>query len=134
MNVTTIKAKKIDSSKLTIISTIAALGAVLFTSLAQVTNGINYFIASETSYDIVRVGAIAILVSLLFIKAPRSMAMRLFLGLVASVMFFGSVWVLLNYQMLMIDTFVFMAVAIVFGVEALEPERLTLATYLAQTE
>lgn len=114
--------KKLNSSRLTILSAIAAMSAVLATSLTHVTNGINFFIATEISYDIVRVGVLAILVSLLFIKAPRSMAMRIFLGIIAAVVFISSTWMLLNYQMQMIDTFVFIISAIVFAIEALEPE------------
>lgn len=132
--IATTKLKRFDSAKVTILSTIATLVAVLYTSFTHVTNGINFFITPDISYDIVRAGAVAILISLLFITAPRSMAMRLFLGLIATVLFAGSIWLLLDYQMLLLDAVVFIAVAIVFCIEALEPERITLAAYLAQTE
>ncbi len=113
------------STKTTIVIVAAALTTVLATSIFHLENGIHYFISMSAVYNAVREGALLVLVSLLFIKPPRSILMRLFLGATGIMLHIGSVYLLLGYAMNLVDAFVFMAVAVVFMVEALEPQTIT---------
>lgn len=110
------------STKLTIITVALAVGSVLGASLLQLDNGLQYIIDYGMAYNALRVAILVLLMTLLFVRPPRPVAMRLFLGAAGVMLHVGALYLLFSYSLSMLDAFVFMAVAVVFAVEALEPE------------
>lgn len=76
--------------------------------------------SSAVEYQVVRVVLIALLFGLLFTTPPRSMRFRVALGVVSVVLLFGSAAMLLGYQMKILDAVIFLEIAIICGIEALE--------------
>lgn len=83
------------------------------------------FINTSLTYNMVRIGALLVLIGLLFIKPPRSVSVRAFIGAAGIALHAWSINALLNSTGIFLDALVFMAVAIVFEVEALEPQTAT---------
>lgn len=110
------------STKLTVTIVMGAALMVLATSVLHLENGINYFIVSSAAYDLMRAGALVVMLMILVTTPPRSAAMRTFLGLAGASLHIWSVAMLLQYQMQLFDGALFMAIAIIFEITALEPE------------
>ena len=111
------------STKLT--AAITAFSVALSTAAAVFQlDPITLFMNTSLTYTFIRLGALAVLVSLLFIKPPRSTAMRAFLALSGVALHGWCVNTLLATSSVF-DGFVFMAVAIVLEIEALKPQTVT---------
>lgn len=109
------------STKLTIISAIIAVSFGLLSSAFQ-TEGLRLFVAGGVLMDVVRLVTIGLLLGLLFFKPPRSIYMRLFFGISGGLLHLWSVNILLNASHNVLDGLIFMGVAVILVVEALEPK------------
>ena len=109
------------STKITIGTTALVVAAGLAASALHL-DIIRYFITTTPEFNLVRVGTLVMLVSLLFTKPPRSLYMRVLLGAAGAAFHVWSINALLNTVGASLDGLIFMAVAIVLEVEALEPQ------------
>lgn len=109
------------STKITIATTASVVTASLIASVFHL-DLITMFIDTSLTYNLVRIGAILVLLSLLVIKPPRSLSVRAFLGAAGIALHAWSINALLYSNGIFLDALVFMAVAIVLEVEALEPQ------------
>ncbi|MNG07031.1 hypothetical protein D3C84_903160 [compost metagenome] len=90
--------------------------------------------STTTEYQIIRLALTALLLGLLFSTPPRSMYFRILLAVVATVLLSGSLVMLLNYQMYALDAVMFIEIAIILAIEAIEsPAYLRLSTKKEQT-
>lgn len=105
-----------------VVSVLAALllGAVLASTLYYPVAGLQYLVTESWSYTGIRIVLLAVFAMMFVTQPPRAMAVRVFLGLVAALLFGVSVSLFFAYEMKVIDALIFMCSAIVIGVEALE--------------
>jgi hypothetical protein len=75
---------------------------------------------TDMTSSMLRIGVGVLLLVLLFTNPPRSYALRSVLGAGAIVLAIVSVQMLLSYRLYLLDAIVFLEVAILFGIEALE--------------
>ena len=79
------------------------------------------WLASTTiSFAVIRGIILALLGVLLVVRPPRPLYLRALIGAVAAALGATVVWLTATYMIQPIDTVVFIEVAIVFGIEALE--------------
>ena len=109
------------STKITIITAILAVSFGLLSSAFQ-TEGLRLLVAGGMLMDIIRLATIGLLLGLLFIKPPRSLYMSLFFGISGGLLHLWSVNILLNASHNIFDGMIFMVVAVILVVEALEPK------------
>lgn len=67
-----------------------------------------------------------LLVGLLVTDPPRSLILRSVIGTTSVLLVIISTYLLLNFQMFLLDAVVFLQVAIIFGIEALETRRIVI--------
>lgn len=75
---------------------------------------------TDTASLMLRIGVGTLLLALLLTNPPRSLALRTALGAWAVLLAFVSVQMLLGYRLYILDAIVFIQVAILFAIEALE--------------
>lgn len=92
-----------------------SLGTMLYpdTFLSQL-------VETSTAYLAIRVGIAVLLIGLLMTYAPRSAVFRLTLGVWALALAATALQLLFTYQMNFLDAVVFVELAIIFAIEALE--------------
>lgn len=103
------------------------IAATLLLVVALLVGGIYYpesllmsLTDTSDSYVAIRLTMAVLLLSLLLTKPPRSRLLRSVIGAWSIVLAVTSVQALLNYQLRLFDALVFLEVAVVFAVEALE--------------
>lgn len=84
---------------------------------------ITMFADDSTVFMALRAGIVVMLLSLLMTNPPRSQALRLLIGTWSVALIALTSHLFLNYQLLLLDAILFVEVAIIFGVEALEAKR-----------
>lgn len=106
------------------------ISTLLFVTLLYV-GGIyfpNTFLMSlaDTShtYTFLRGAIIVLLLSILITNPPRSFALRAMIGSWSFLLAIQSVEVLFSYKLRLLDSLVFMEVAIILGIEALETKQI----------
>ncbi len=113
---------------LLVIGTITLLGCMIAGQQLTSDSLLSVFWSSAIEYQVTRVVLVSLLLGLLFTTPPRSMRFRMALGLVAGALFCGSAAMLLGYQMRILDAVMFIQIAIIFAIEALEsPAHLRLS-------
>lgn len=103
-----------------IAGTIAFLIVIILNKMFTQDSLLQLFASSDPVLQIVRVGIIGLLLTLLLIAQPRSIYLRVMLGGASVFLAIGSVSLLLHYLIGMLDVVVFIQVAIIFAIEALE--------------
>lgn len=107
-------------TKLLIGSTLLLIVALLLGGLYYPDSLLMSLINTSDPYFYIR-GVIAVLLlSLLVTKPPRSRLLRTVIGAWSIVLGFVSIQSLFNYQLALFDALVFLEVAVIFAVEALE--------------
>lgn len=76
--------------------------------------------ANNTASQIIRVVVIGLLLALLFTSPPRSAYFRIALGFASAILTIGVAVLLSQYEMPALDSLLFVEVAIIFAMEALE--------------
>lgn len=79
---------------------------------------------TSLTYTTIRGGIIVMLISILVTKPPRALALRGMLGSWALLLALRAIDALLSYEMHVLDSVVFMEVAIILAIEALEKQPL----------
>jgi peptidoglycan/LPS O-acetylase OafA/YrhL len=111
-----------------VIGTISLLGFMITGQQLTGDSFLSELWSSAIEYQAIRVGLIALLFGLLLSAPPRSMRFRMVLSVVSVALLCGSAVILLGYQMKMLDAVVFIELAIIFAIEALEsPAHLRLS-------
>lgn len=106
--------------KLLIVGTILLTGALLVSGVFYPDYPLMWLASTSADYSVVRGVLIAILAVLLFSNPPRAVYFRIFLAACAGVLGIATIGLLLTYNMNLIDAIVFMEIAIIFAIEALE--------------
>jgi hypothetical protein len=103
-------------------------GSTLLITTALLIGGIFYpndffmhFAASSPLYTVLRISIIAILVGLLLTNPPRAVAFRTIVASWAALLGALSINLLVTYQVNLFDIVVFLELAVIFSIEALEP-------------
>ncbi len=82
--------------------------------------------STTTQYESLRGVLIALLLVLLFSHPPRALLFRWFIGALAAGLLLATISSLLSYSMKLLDAVVFVEIAIIFGIEALEEKTVHL--------
>lgn len=109
-----------NSNKTIILATTVTLALVLAMSQTNIVPGISLFIGQGAAIDAIRAIALTLLVSLMFIKVPRPMLLRVVLGISSVALVVGSIYLMGSYQLELLDGLLFITIASVLGFEALE--------------
>ena len=98
---------------------------LMFTGGIYFPNTIEMSLADTSfAYTILRAGIIALLISILVTKPPRSLALRGMIGSWSFLLFVQAVEALLSYELRLLDGIVFIKVAIILAIEALETTQI----------
>lgn len=75
------------------------------------------------AFTLLRAVICVLLIGLLFTNPPRSSTLRYIVGAGSVLLFIVNAYLTLNFQILLFDAIVFLEVAIIFGIEALESRK-----------
>lgn len=103
-----------------IAGTILLLAIVTVGSILSINHPLLLFGTMTFEYDAIRLALIVLLMGLLFSAPPRSIPFRVILGAVAGTLLIGSVIMMMNYQIGILDAVLFGQVALIFAIEAAE--------------
>lgn len=78
---------------------------------------------TTTTFTVLRAVICLMLIGLLFTNPPRSLALRSIVGVGSVFLFVMNAYLVTNFQVFLLDAVVFLEVAIIFGIEALESRR-----------
>jgi hypothetical protein len=106
--------------KILITLTILLIGALLLCGMYLPNAPLMWVASTALNYAYIRIGLLLVLLGLLFTNPPRALYFRAALGLVALILGVTTVYMLFTYQMYVVDVVVFLEVAIICGLEALE--------------
>lgn len=95
------------------------LAIMIGTAVAQ-DNLVQAFASSEPVLQVIRLLLIGLLASLFFTSPPRNIYFRLILGVCSVFLAVGSIAMLVDYYMLVLDTLIFIEIAIIFVINAIE--------------
>lgn len=108
--------------KILIFGTIILMTALLISGIWFPTYPLMWLASSSLSYEIIRSALIVILTILLFSNPPRAIYFRILLAVCATSLGISTIVMLGSYNMNLIDAIVFMEIAIIFAIEALEAQ------------
>lgn len=109
-------------NKLIMTVTAAFLFYMSATVYYGINNGVDLFINHSTMFMYVRLGLIGALALLFFTQVPRSIATRMFVGIISAILLLANAYYVLDATMAPLDGMMFSVVAIILGIEALEYE------------
>lgn len=109
--------------RLLIIVTVFLVGIMLFDSLYYKDAPLMWLASTSLDYAYMRTVLVIVLISLFVSSPPRSQHFRLFLGSFALALFGSTLWLSLSYAIDLLDTVIFIEVAIIFMLEALEADQ-----------
>jgi hypothetical protein len=112
--------KEICMKKIIVFGTILLIVALLTGGLYFPDYPLMWMASTSTQSEVIRLGLIAILTVLLFSNPPRAAYFRLLLAIGAVILGIITIFMVFNYQMNLIDALVFIEVAVILSVEALE--------------
>lgn len=95
------------------------LATIIGTAVAQ-DSLVQVFASSEVALQVIRLLLIGLLVSLFLTSPPRSIYFRSILGVCSVFLATGVVTMLAKNYMLLLDTIVFIEIAIIFAIDAIE--------------
>lgn len=108
------------ATKYIILMLIGLVGASFVISVSDIDPIMHAFLAGGVAANVLRLGILALLVMLLVTNPPRSLRIRL-LSIAASAMMVGlCMFQLLSYNAFVVDAIIYIELAIVFAIEALE--------------
>lgn len=111
-----------------IAGTIALLAAITVGTTLWHDTLLQAFASSDLLLQGVRVALIGLLVGLLLTSPPRSIEFRIVLAAMSIVLGLGALSTLLQYSLPLLDSLVFIEIAIIFAIEAIEaPEAVRTA-------
>ena len=113
------------TSKVLIGLTLAFVAALLVGGVYFPNSFAMAFAGTSSAFMVVRIAIAILLSALLFTKPPRSVYFRAMLGVWAVSLSILASQLLMNYQLNLLDAVMFIEVAIIFGVEALESSLAT---------
>lgn len=116
-----------------IITTTLLIGAMLFDGVYYPDSPLMWLASTAITYAFIRLGLVVILLGLLAFRPPRSFQARVFLGSVASVLGIVTLVLVGQYNIAFLDAIVFIEVAIILMIEALETDQLTVRQLAAKT-
>jgi len=119
-------------NKILIGFTFLLVAAALVGSMMHTNDPFMWFVSSQPAFQAVRGTLLLALLALLFSRPPRSLAFRVMLGLCAMVVAVMTAHGVQTYEVNLIDAVLFIEVAIIFGIEALEIESLSTQTERAK--
>lgn len=106
--------------RLIIIATIAFLVGIGISTATIQDPVLQAFASGDIASQVVRVLLIGLLTSFLFIEPPRSIHFRAFLGVASVALAVGVCTMMFKYIMAPLDAVMYVEVAIIFAIEALE--------------
>ncbi len=89
---------------------------------------------TTTTFAALRAVVAVLLVGLLITNPPRSIVLRSIIGVTSLLLVSISTYLVMNFQMYVLDAVVFLQVAIIFGIEALESRRIVIPVREKRTE
>jgi hypothetical protein len=116
-----------------IITTTLLIGAMLFDGVYNPNSPLMWMASTATAYAYVRLALIVILLGLLAFRPPRSFLGRIFLTVVGLGLVSSTLVLVGQYDIAFLDAIVFVEVSIIFLIEALETDQLTLRQLGAKT-
>lgn len=108
--------------KAIIFGTIVLTAVLLVSGLWYPNYPLMWLASSSINYEIIRAGLIVVLAILFFSNPPRAIFFRVFLAICALGLGVSTITMLGTYEMNLIDAIVFMEIAIIFALEALEAQ------------
>lgn len=117
-----------NTKKLLIYATSVLVGAMLISGLYDPDSPLMWLASTSNEYAYMRAALIGVLVTLLITDPPRSMYFRSFLAGFAAVLFVSTVLLVNAFTIELIDAVIFIEVAIIFMIEAIEPETTSAAS------
>lgn len=109
-----------NMKRVIIAGTIAFLIVIIFSTMFTQDSLLQAFASSDILHQIVRVGMIGLLITLLLTAQPRSTRLRAILGGASVFLTIGAVSLLTEYFIGILDALLFIEVAVIFAIEALE--------------
>lgn len=111
--------------KLLIITTMLIVLAMLFDGMFYKDAPLMWLASTSLNYAYMRIALLAVLLTLLVTSPPRSQYFRIFLAGFASALCLSTLWLSYWYAINLLDAVIFIEVAIIFMIEALEsdPEK-----------
>lgn len=106
--------------RLLILITTFLVSAMLFSGLYQPDAPLMWLASTTSNYAYMRVALIAVLLTLLVTEPPRSGYFRIFLGAFSAALAISTITLSYWYAIGILDAIVFIEVAIIFMIEALE--------------
>lgn len=111
-----------NTKKLLISAMVVLVVAMLLNGLYYPDSPLMWLAATSNEYAYMRAALIGVLVTLLITDPPRSKAFRVFLGVFASTLFVSTALLINAYTIGILDAVIFVELAIIFMIEALESE------------
>lgn len=103
-----------------IVGTFLITASLLVGGLYYPDSPMMWLASTSTGFAIIRAAVLVLLGTLLWVEPPRPFYIRAIIGGAAAALLVTVIWLTQNYTLEPIDTVVFIEVAIVFGIEALE--------------
>jgi hypothetical protein len=115
-----------------IITTTLLIGAMLFDGVYNPDSPLMWLASTAIAYAYVRLGLMVILLGLLAFRPPRSLQARVFLGSIAGILGISTFILVGQYSIEFLDAIVFIEVAIILMLEALETGQQTVRQLAAK--
>ncbi len=110
------------------LATTALVGLMLYYGIYDQSAPLMWLASTSLDYTYLRVALIAVLIALLLSSPPRSNKFRLFLAGFSVSLIGLSIWLIDTYAAGILDAVVFIEIAILFMIEALESQPAALRT------
>ena len=107
-------------TKYIILMLIGLVGSSFAVSVSGVDPFFNAFLAGGVLTNALRVGILVLLVTLLFTNPPRSYRLRMLSGVTSLIMLSMSMMQLMAFNTYIVDAVIYLELAIIFAIEALE--------------
>lgn len=116
-----------------IVTTILLIGAMLFDGMYNPNSPLMWMASTAVVYTYVRLGLIVILLGLLAFRPPRSLYGRIFLVVAAAGLSSSTIILAGLYEVAFLDALIFIEASIIFLIEALETDQLSIKRLGAKT-
>ena len=108
------------ATKYIILTLMALVASSFIVSMSGIDPIIDSFLANGVFANMLRIGIIILLAALLVTNPPRSFKLRVLSGVASIIMLSMSVSQLFSFGTYMIDAIIYLELAIIFAIEALE--------------
>lgn len=117
-----------------IVATAFLVGTMLFDGLYYQDAPLMWLASTSSSYVYVRAALVIVLTMLFISSPPRWLQFRLFLGGFAVALFGSTLSLSMSYAVNLLDALIFIEVAIIFMIEALEADQVTIRRLDSRTQ